>query len=146
MSKSTRSLPRFTEAEQATIETQMTSATQKMNEIMGRFHTAASAALLISLRELFDENPCLRRVTFDSENAYDDNNWYTAIVADCEVEDDTDETLCAEIEDRWEAIAGEWSVGDLEEMLLERSITRDQLTTALVELKRTLATARRADG
>jgi hypothetical protein len=146
MSKSTCLLPHFNEAEQATIDEQMTSATREMNEVMGRFHTAASAALLVSLRELFDENPCLRRVTFESVNAYDDNDWYMAIDAGCEVEDDIDEMLCAEIEERWEEIAGEWTVGDLEEMLPEGGITRERLAARLTELKDTLAAAVSNDG
>jgi hypothetical protein len=146
VSKQTRPLPCLTEAEQATIEQQITSATHEMNEAIGRYHTAARAALLVSLRKLFDENPCLVSVMFESENAYDDNDWYMAVDAGCEVHDDTDETLCADVEDCWREIADEWSVGDLEGMVPERSLTRDQLTTALVELRRTLSTAGRADG
>jgi hypothetical protein len=147
MANTATPLPRFTETEREALNERASAATSALLEVQ-RQHTAATKPqLLVSLSELFSENPGLRRVYFEPTTAYDDNDWFPSITVGVDFdENDADELSVSQIEEEWEELAWPWHPTELEEMLPERSLTREQLTTALLELKRTLSTTGRADG
>lgn len=147
MANTVTPLPRITEAQHEKLKERAGAATSALLEVQRQHIAAATPLLHVSLGELFGENAGLSRVYFEPTTAYDDNDYFPSITVGVDFdEDDADEQLVSQIEEEWEELAQEWHPTELEEMLPEHSLTRDQLTTALVALNRTLATAGRADG